>query len=242
MDDFITNESLSDAFAYLDDVTICGHDQAHHDKNLDNFLAAAKRKKLTYNEDKCRFSVRTLNILGSIVSEGEIRPDSDRLKPLQQLPPSTDSKSLKRVHGMLSYYSQWIKNFSEKIRPLINTKQFPLNENALDVFKLLKNDVEKSVVGAIDERLPFEIETDASEFSLAATLNQNGRPVAFFTRMLNNAELKYPSIEKEAAAIIEAIRKWKHYLTGKRFVLITDQQSVAYMFDKNHGNKIKMTR
>ena len=239
MDDFITNESLSDTFAYLDDITICGHDQAHHDKNLDNFLAAAKRKNLTYNEDKCRFSVRTLNILGSIVSEGEIRPDPDRLKPLQQLPPPTDSKSLKRVHGMFSYYSQWIKNFSEKIRPLINTKQFPLNEDALDAFKLLKDDVEKSVVGAIDERLPFEIETDASEFSLAATLNQNGRPVAFFTRMLNNAELKYPSIEKEAAAIIEAIRKWKHYLTGKHFVLITDQQSVAYMFDKNHGNKIK---
>ena len=63
------------------------------------------------------------------------------------------------------------------------------------------------VVGAIDETLPFEIESKASEFSLAATLNQNGRPVAILTRMLNNAELKYPSIEKEAATIIEAIRK-----------------------------------
>ena len=67
VDDFITNESLSDTFAYLIDIPICGHDQANHDKNLANFMAAAKQKNLTYNEDKCKFSTKTLNILGSDV-------------------------------------------------------------------------------------------------------------------------------------------------------------------------------
>jgi len=43
MDTFISNESLNDTFAYLDDITICGRDQAHHDRNLERFLAAAKR-------------------------------------------------------------------------------------------------------------------------------------------------------------------------------------------------------
>ena len=76
---------------------------------------------------------------------------------------------------MFSCYSQWIKNFSEKIRPLISANQFLLNEDALNAFELLTSDVEQSVVGAIDETLPFEIESNASEFSLAATLNQNGR-------------------------------------------------------------------
>ena len=90
---------------------------------------------------------------------------------------------------------------------MISANQFLLNEDALNAFELLTSDVEQSVVGAIDETLPFEIESNASEFSLAATLNQNSRPVAILTRMLNNAELKYPSIEKEAATIIEAIRK-----------------------------------
>ena len=61
---------------------------------------------------------------------------------------------------------------------------------------------------AIDEKLPFQIETDASDYAIAATLNQNGRPVAFFSRSLSGPELKYPSIEKEAVAIVEAIRKW----------------------------------
>ena len=229
MDDFIRNESLSDTFAYLNDITICGDDQAHHDENLEKFLAAAKRKNLTYNEGKCTFSTWTLDILRSVVSEGEIRPDPDQSKPLQALPPPSDSKSLKRVHRMFFYYSQWIKNFSKKIRPLVRVKQFPIRE-ASKAFDLLKKDIKQSVVGAVDESLPFEIETDASEFSLAATLNQNGRPVAFFTRVLNGPELKYSPIEKESAAIIESIRKWRHYLTERHFVLITDQQSVSYMF------------
>ena len=71
---------------------------------------------------------------------------------------------------MFFYYSQWIKNFSKKIRPLVRVKHFPITE-ASKAFDLLKKDIKQSVVGAVDESLPFEIETDASEFSLAATLN-----------------------------------------------------------------------
>ena len=167
MDDFIRDEELSDTFAYLDDIAICGHDQAHHDKNLTKFLAAAKRKNLTYHEDKCMFSTRRLNILGSSVSKGEIRADPERLKPLQMLQPPSDAKNLQRVHGMFSYYSQWIKNFSEKIKPLVHSCNCPLDKEALEAFDLLKKDVEESVVNSIDESLPFEIETDASEHSLA---------------------------------------------------------------------------
>ena len=57
--------------------------------------------------------------------------------------------------------------------------------------------------------------------------------------MLNGPELKYSPTEKEAAAIIESIRKWRHYLTERHFVLITDQQSVSYMFSKDCGSKIE---
>ena len=171
MDTFISNESLNDTFAYLDDITICGRDQAHHDRNLERFLAAAKRKNLTYNEDKCVFSTRILSILGCVVSEGEIKPDPERLKPLQQLPPPSDIKNQKRVIGLFSHYSKWIRDFSKKVRPLNQNRKFPLEDKALEAFLDLKKDVENSVVCAIDESQPFELETDASEFALAATLN-----------------------------------------------------------------------
>ena len=78
MHNFISEESLKDTFAYLDNITNCGHDQAHRDYNLENFREAARRGNLTFNEDKCTFSTTTISILGSIVSNGEIKPDPER--------------------------------------------------------------------------------------------------------------------------------------------------------------------
>ena len=239
MDTFISEEALEDTFAYLDNITICGYNQEHHDKNLELFMKAARKRNLTFNESKCVFSVTSISILGSVVSQGEIKPDPERLKPLRELPAPRDAKAQKRVIGLFSYYSQWIKDFSTKIRPLSHNLAFPLSNDALQAFDLLKNDIENAVVGSIDESYPFQIETDASEFALSATLNQQGRPVAFFSRALNGSELKHSSVEKEAAAIVEAVRRWKHYLTGKHFKLVTDQRSVAYMFNLKRHGKIK---
>ena len=137
MNDFISDECLHDTFAYLADVTICGKDQTQHDENLARFLDAAKRKNLVYNEQKYVFSTRALNILGSVVCNGEIKPDPERLKPLRELPPPKDFKVQKRVLGLFSYYSKWIKHFSQKIKPLTQNTTFPLAGAALDAFNSL---------------------------------------------------------------------------------------------------------
>ena len=92
---------------------------------------------------------------------------------------------------------------------------------------------------AIDEHVPFKVETDASEFAIATTLNQNGRPVAFFSHTLQGAEIRHASIEKEAQAIIETILHRKHYLMGRHFYVKTDQRSIAYMFNNKKRDKIK---
>ena len=87
---------------------------------------------------------------------------------------------------------------------------------------------------ALDENLPFVVETDASDFAITATLNQGGRPVAFFSHTLHKSELSHSAVEKEACSIAEAIRYWKHYLMGCHFTLITDQKSVS--FEKSWKN------
>ncbi|KAL9975044.1 hypothetical protein ACROYT_G012160, partial [Oculina patagonica] len=236
---FVDENDLEASFPYLDNVTICGKDQEDHDTNMEHFLEAAKRKNLCYNTEKCIFSTRRLPVFGYIIEEGTIRPDPDRLRPLRDLPIPHDSKSMSRCLGLFSYYSQWIPRFSDRIKPIASCKSFPLPQPAVEAFESLKKTIEEAVVTAIDETIPFEVETDASEVALAATLNQNGKPVAFFSRTLQGSELKHSSIEKEAQAIIEAVRHWRHFLTGRHFILKTDQKSVSYMFDKQHSGKIK---
>ena len=91
---------------------------------------------------------------------------------------------------------------------------------------------------SIDEDQKFVVETDASNVAISATLNQNGKPVAFFSRTLNKPQKKYPIVEKEAMSIVEAIKYWSHFLRRK-FKLITDQRAVAYMLDNFRKSKFK---
>ena len=70
-------------------------------------------------------------------------------------------------------------------------------------------------------------------------MSQGGRPVAFFSRTLGKGQINYHPSEKEAHAIIEAIRYWRHYLSGKHFRLITDQKSVSFMFNSKRAGKVK---
>lgn len=96
---------------------------------------------------------------------------------------------------MFSYYSQFIKNFSDKIQPLLKTDIYPINSDAKNAFYLLKKDVKTSVVASIDETLPFVVETVASDHALAATLSQNGRPVAYYFKSLSKREIQHRPIE-----------------------------------------------
>ena len=90
--------------------------------------------------------------------------------------------------------------------------------------------------------MPFTVECDASNHTLAASLNQGGRPIAFHSRTLSPSERRYSAVEKEAAAIIDAVRKWNHFLFSKRFQLITDQRAVSFLFNPQRLGKIKNTK
>ena len=94
-------------------------------------------------------------------------------------------------------------------------------------------------VSCIQEGVPFVVDCDASESALAATLNQGGKPVAFHSRTFSKSEARYSTVEKEAAAIMDSVRKWSHFLHGKHFTLITDQRAVSFMFNPSRLGKIK---
>ena len=103
--------------------------------------------------------------------------------------------------------SRWIDKFSEKASALLKATVFPLNEKALQAFNLLKSELTRASLGSIVDDFPFDIETDASDFSIAAVLFQRGKPVAYLSRTLNSSERNSPAVEKEAIAIVKATRE-----------------------------------
>ena len=163
------------------------------------------------NEKKCVFATTSIKLLGYQISDGMLKPDPDRVNPILELPIPTNAEELSRVVSIFSYYAQWLPKFSEKIKPLIIAMNFPLDEKDVEVLNLLKNDLASAALQIIDESIPFVIETDASENAISATLNQNNRPAAFFSRMLSKSKLHHSSVEKEASVIVEAVRKWTHF-------------------------------
>ena len=128
------------------------------------------------------------------------------MKPLLDLPVPKSPKELQYIIALFSCYAQWVPQFSEKLKPLILVDQFPISSKAATAFQQLKNDIANATLEVINEQLPFVVETDACDNAISATLNEQNRPVAFFSRMLNKNELMYSSIEKEAAAIVEAVK------------------------------------
>ena len=108
---------------------------------------------------------------------------------------------------MFPYFSQFIKNFSDKIQPLVKADKHPINSDAENTSYQPKKDIEASVVLTIDETIPFVVENEVSSHALAATLSQNGCPVAFVSETLSKQEIQDLPIEKEAYITVEAI--WK---------------------------------
>ena len=239
IDGIIEKEELSDTFAYVDNVTICGKTIEEHNRNLKNFEQAAAKYNLTFNIDKSIYCSESITLLGYQVEHHAIKPDPSRLQALIEMTPPTNPDSLRRIVGLFAYYSKWIKNFSTKIHPLSHNTGFPLSDNAKNAFFALKNEIKDAAISTIDSDVPFVVETDASNVAIAATLNQEGRPVAFFSRTLNQTEQKHHAVEKEAYAIVEAFKTWRHFLLGRHFKVITDQRSVSFMYDSSRKTKVK---
>lgn len=197
-----------------------------------------KSRENIISPSKSEYSLKEISILGYKISNGQVKPDPERMRPLVEMPIPRDFNSLRRAIGLFAHYSKWIPDFSKKINCLVSAESFPLNILQIEAIENLKKLISNASLYAIDPQEPFTVETDASDVTIAASLSQNGRPVAFFSKTLSDSERKYPIIEKEACAIIESLKKWRHYLMGRHFYLITDQKSVAFML-KGQASKIK---
>lgn len=75
-----------------------------------------------------------------------------------------------------------------------------------------------------DPRQSFEIETDASDYAMGVFLVQHGKPICFHLETFDGVVINYPTSRKELHALVQSVKKWKHYLMGKETIIHNDHQ------------------
>jgi hypothetical protein len=85
------------------------------------------------------------------------------------------------------------------------------------------------LLSLLDFTSPFTLETDACATGLGAVLMQHGKPLAFYSKSLGPKTSAQSIYEKEALAILEALKKWRHYFLNNKVIIKTDQRSLQYL-------------
>jgi ribonuclease HI len=80
------------------------------------------------------------------------------------------------------------------------------------------------------------IYSDASGQGLGCVLMQYGYVIACASRQLKIHEWNYPTHDLEIAAVIHALKIWRHYLIGERVLIYTDHKSLKYVFTQQELN------
>ena len=75
----------------------------------------------------------------------------------------------------------------------------------------------------------FQVDCDASDSAIGAVLSQEGNHIAYFSVKMNDTKKKYYVYDQEFYAIVQTLKKWRHYLLPKDFFLYTDHQALQYL-------------
>ena len=229
---------------YLDDLLCYSKSFDDHLLHLDKMFQRVRDANLKLSPNKCNFFQKIVSFLGHQISEAGIQPCPKKIKAVAEWPTPKNTKEVRSIVGLASFYRKMIPGFAEIAKPLHRLtekgKTFTWNNECQNSFQKLKELLTSSPIIAYPvQGEPYTLECDASKFSIGSVLNQvqNGeqKVIGYYSRCLTRAERNYCTTRRELLSIICSIRHFHHFIYGAHFNVITDHGSLKWLlrFNKN---------
>ena len=198
-------------------------------------LERLRREKLYAKLKKCEFWLDSVSFLGHVISGVGVAVDSEKVKAVVEWTRPTNVFEIQSFLGLAGYYRRFIEGFSKLLRPLTaltrKNARFAWTDECEQCFQELKRRLVTAPVLALPTKSgDFVVYSDASKKGLGCVLMQNGNVIAYASRQLKPYEQNYPTHDLELAAVVFALKIWRHYLYGKRCEIYMDHKSLKYFF------------
>jgi hypothetical protein len=179
--------------------------------------------------------VERSSFLGHVVSEEGISIDPSKIEDVLSWNTPTSVFNIRSFLGLVGYYRRFIEGFSKITKPMTELlgkhKKFEWSTKCEASFQELKKRLTTTPVLVMPNmEKPFSVYCDASGQGLGCVLMQDGHVMAYASRQQRKHEEHYPTHDLELAAIVHALKIWRHYLIGKRCEIYSDHKSLKYIF------------
>ena len=238
---------LKGVCTYFDDILVSGMNASEHLENLRALLQRLQDKGLRCRLEKCQFAEPSIEYLGHTLSQKGIAKGS-KVDALVQMPPPTNVSSLRSFLGSVQFYSKFLPNLATVLAPLHqltkkDTKwKWDSTEEAA-FRELKKNLCADTVLAHFQSSVPIGFSCDASEVGIGAVLfhrypDGSERQIANVSKTLTETQRRYSQIQKEALAIIFALKKFHQFLYGRSFILVTDHKPLIALFGPHRATPV----
>ena len=238
--------TIPNVWCYIDDIVVWGNTVPACLSTLSAVFEALKRANLLLASPKCRLGMAKVKMLGNLFSASGISVDPERLQTLYSVVSPKTREELRSFFGAAEFIAGHVPQFGLMrtfLQPLLSTKNdFAWSKQREEAFQALKKMLMNAkVLSFPDPAKELILETDASALGYAAILYQGEGSakelIAVISRPLKDVETRYSSQENEAGAVNWAVKKLNQFILGhRRLTIITDHESLQWMFNDNQRN------
>ena len=220
---------------FIDDILIYSKSEEEHEQHLRLVLEKLKEHQLYAKFSKCDFWLTEVKFLGHVITAQGVAVDPSNVESVTKWTPPKTVSQIRSFLGLAGYYRRFIENFSRIARPMTQLlkkdEKFKWTAECDKSFEELKKKLVSAPILILpDQMKDFQVYCDASRHGLGCVIMQEGRVVAYASRQLRPHEGNYPTHDLELAAVVHALKIWRHYLIGNRCEVYTDHKSLKYIF------------